>query len=94
MADVIVGIDLGTTNSEVAVVEGTPAVPVAPPSRSEERYGAAWACRASSSAPMPSTRKTTYDGADGSSSPPGWPSRRVPSARATAGTTSAKERSP
>ena len=29
--------------SEVAVVDGTPAVPVAAPSRREERYGAEWA---------------------------------------------------
>src|SRR5690606_2781937 len=79
---------------DVAVVEGTPAVPVLPDSSSEERYGAAWPCRASSSAPSPSTRKTTYDGASGRTSPRSTSSRGRPSARDTAGRTSASERSP
>ena len=52
----------------VAVVDGTPAVAMDSGPSSEERYGAAWACDARRSAPRPSTRKTTYAGAEGRSS--------------------------
>ena len=80
----------------VAVVDGTPAVPASllGEQRGEERRRVARG-GASSSAPSPSTRKTTYDGA----SRERQAGRRLvradgPSAAATAGTTSPSERSP
>ena len=51
----------------VAVVDGTPAVPVSLPSSSAARNGATCRWRWIRRAPSPSTRKTTYDGASGSS---------------------------
>ena len=65
-----------------------------PPARpsSAERNGAAWAWRRSSSAPRPSTRNTTYDGAGGQRRAGRSSPIELPSAAATAGTTSPSER--
>src|SRR4051794_32640588 len=81
----------------VAVVEGTPEVPVASGVSKEDRYGAAWACPASRPARRPPTRKTTYAGPCGGASAGGsvdQPGPRAPSANATAGSTSASDLPP